>query len=60
MDFKLFLSNSIESKKQILSLLILFTNLPNIQKLNQFIIISTILQKPTPILTQLKQKQTRF
>ena len=34
----------------------LFTNQPNIQKLNQFVIIPMILQKPTPIFTQLKIK----
>ena len=43
-------------QKKVLSLLILFTNLPNIQKLNQFVIIPTILQKPTPIFTQLETK----
>ena len=36
--------------------MILFTNQPNIQKLNQFVIIPMILQKPTPIFTQLKIK----
>ena len=45
-----------QKKKNKLSLLILFTNLPNIQKLNQFVIIPMILQKPTPIFTQLKIK----
>ena len=43
-------------QKKKLSLVILFTNQPNIQKLNQFVIIPTILQKPTPIFTQLKIK----
>ena len=41
-------------RKKKLSLLILFTNQPNIQKLTQFVFIPTILQKPTPIFTQLK------
>ena len=45
-----------QKKKKNLSLLILFTNLSNIQKLNQFVIIPTILEKPTPIFTQLKTK----
>ena len=40
--------------------MILFTNQPNIQKLNQFVIIPTILQKPTPIFTQLKFKTNVF
>ena len=43
-------------QKKKLSLVILFTNQPNIQKLNQFVIIPTILQKPTPIFTQVKIK----
>ena len=47
-------------QKKVLSLLILFTNLPNIQKLNQFVIIPTILLKPTPIFTQLKTKANVF
>ena len=43
-------------QEKFLSLLILFTNQLNIQKLNQFVIIPTILQNPTPIFAQLKIK----
>ena len=45
-----------KQKKPILSLLILFTNQSNIQRLNKFVIIPMILQKPTLIFTQLKIK----
>ena len=41
-------------RKKKLSLLILFTIQPNIQKLTLLVFIPTILQKPTPIFTQLK------
>ena len=40
--------------------MILFTNQPNIQKLNLFVIIPKILQKLTPIFTQLKIKTNVF
>ena len=56
MDSSYFYRTQQKAKKKSLSLLILFTNPPNIQKLNQFVIIPTILQKPTPIFTQLKTK----
>ena len=46
------ISIELDRKQKKISLFILFTNQPNIQKLNQFVIIPTILQKPTPIFTQ--------
>ena len=49
-----------KKKKKNLSLLILFTNQPNIQKLNLFVITPKILQKLTPIFTQLKIKTNVF